>query len=113
MKQSRKKPRPLRPAQPKWSPAALFAQPPADFYRMPDLELRGGRIVTDGCRRVLDFTPEKISLDLGRLVITLYGDALQIESLNGKRLVTAGHVRRIEFSEKWEENNGETGRVES
>ena len=113
MKRLRKKPQPLRPAQPKWSPAALFAQPSSDFYRMPDLELRGGRIVTDGCRRVLDFTPEKISLDLGRLIITLYGDAMRIESLNGKRLVAAGRVRRIEFSEKWEENDGETCRMES
>ena len=33
----------------------LLRQPDADFYRLPDLEIRSGRIVTDGCRRVLDF----------------------------------------------------------
>ena len=36
----------------------LLRQPDADFYRLPDLEIRSGRIVTDGCRRVLDFAPE-------------------------------------------------------
>ena len=35
----------------------LLRQPDADFYRLPDLEIRSGRIVTDGCRRVLDFAP--------------------------------------------------------
>ena len=29
----------------------LLRQPDADFYRLPDLEIRSGRIVTDGCRR--------------------------------------------------------------
>ena len=64
----------------------LLRQPDADFYRLPDLEIRSGRIVTDGCRRVLDFAPQKITLDVGSTVITFYGTALRIESLNGKRL---------------------------
>ena len=28
----------------------LLRQPDADFYRLPDLEIRSGRIVTDGCQ---------------------------------------------------------------
>ena len=28
----------------------LLRQPDADFDRLPDLEIRSGRIVTDGCR---------------------------------------------------------------
>ena len=48
----------------------LLRQPDADFYRLPDLEIRSGRIVTDGCRRVLDFAPQKITLDVGSTVIT-------------------------------------------
>ena len=68
----------------------------------PDLEIRSGRIVTDGCRRVLDFAPQKITLDVGSTVITFYGTALRIESLNGKRLTIAGRVARIDFAPKWE-----------
>lgn len=80
----------------------LRGQPDADFYRLPDLEIRSGRIVTDGCRRVLDFAPQKITLDVGSTVITFYGTALRIESLNGKRLTVAGRVARIDFAPKWE-----------
>ena len=46
---------------------------------------------------VLDFTPEKICLDLGRTLVTLYGEELWIESLAGYRLVAAGQIARIEF----------------
>lgn len=55
-------------------PKRLFAQPEKDFYRLPDLVIRGGMVVTDGCRRILDLTPQKISLDMGAAVITLYGE---------------------------------------
>ncbi|MDD4851471.1 MAG: hypothetical protein PHO10_12345, partial [Gemmiger sp.] len=66
---------------------SLFAQPPADFYRLPALEVRGGCVVTDACRRVLAFTPERILLDFGDSLVTFYGAGLKIESLAGKRLV--------------------------
>lgn len=80
----------------------VLRQPEAAFYSLPDLEIRSGRIFTDGCRRVLDFSPQKITLDVGRTLITFYGRALQIESLNGRRLAVAGQIARIEFAPKWE-----------
>lgn len=82
---------------------SLIAQPSAAFYRMPEFELRGGYLLTEGCRRVLDFSAEKICLDMGNFTVTFYGDELRIESLTGKRLVMAGHFARIEFRGKWEE----------
>lgn len=96
-----RKPHPRKPGQ-SWHTRELFAQPAQSFYRLPELELRGGCVLTDGCRRVLDFTPQKICLDMGNLIVTLYGEALRIESLNGKRLVAAGRISRIEFTGKWE-----------
>lgn len=84
----------------------LFEQPEDDFYRMPELQIRGGCILTDGCRRVLDFSPEKLCLDMGHFVITFYGAQLRIESLSGRRLSVAGKVYRIEFARKWEGQNG-------
>ena len=73
-----------------------------DLLRQPEMELRGGSLLTDVCRRVLDFAPQKITLDVGSTVITFYGTALRIESLNGKRLTVAGRVARIDFAPKWE-----------
>lgn len=83
-------------------PEQWFHPPEKAFYHLPDLMLRGGHIATDGCRRVLDFTPEKICLDLGDTIITFYGDNLRIESFSGRRLISSGLVRRIEFEQKWE-----------
>lgn len=85
------------------SPGDLFAQPPAAFYRLPEFELRGSSLLTRGCRRVLEFSPEKICLDMGNFTVTFYGAALQIESLTGKSLILTGKIRRIDFANKWGE----------
>lgn len=98
------KPKKPRPRKPRERPdlRRLAAPPPADFYRLPELELRGGNLLTDGCRRVLDFTPQRICLDMGDTLVTLYGAGLRIESFAGKRLIAAGRFARIELRSKWE-----------
>lgn len=83
-------------------PGRWFHPPARDFYHLPDLVLRGRHIATDGCRRVLDFTPEKICLDLGDTIITFYGNGLRIESFAGQRLISSGQIRTIELRGKWE-----------
>lgn len=104
MKQQRRRPRSHRkPAAPTLKD--FLRQPDADFYRCPDLEVRSGRVYTDGCRRVLDFTPQKLCLDLGTAIVTFYGDALRIESFSGRRLAVGGHLTRIEFAAKWGEDH--------
>lgn len=95
-------------ASPRPQPPTLFAQPPAAFYTLPEIELRGGFAVVSGCRRVLTFTPEKICVDTGRVLITFYGCRLRIESLVGKRLMLAGEVARIEFLHKWPKADSRT-----
>lgn len=84
-------------------PHDLFAQPSDTFYRLPEFELRGKSLLTRGCRRVLEFTPERICLDMGSFTVTFYGAALQIESLTGKSLILTGKIRRIDFANKWGE----------
>ena len=79
----------------------LFRQPGEDFYRLPELEIRGGVILTEGCRKILDFDPQRLCLDMGSTIVTFYGRALRIESLNGKRAVIAGAVQRIDLAAKW------------
>lgn len=93
-----------RPKRKRAAPLALrgmLAKPPDGFYRLPEFSLRGGCLATDGCRRVLDLTPEKICLDMGGFLVTLYGTSLRIESLCGKRLLLAGRFTGITFQEKW------------
>lgn len=81
----------------------MWARLPAEFYRLPAFEVRGRYLVTEACRRVLDFGPEKICLDMGDFIVTFYGGGLRIESLNGKRLLLAGRISAITFHNKWEE----------
>lgn len=95
----------LHKAAPRASLSAIFRQPSSDFYRLPELEIRGGVILTEGCRKILDFEPQKLCLDMGRFVVTFYGQGLHIESLNGKRAVVGGAVARIDFTAKWEGPN--------
>ena len=102
------KPRKPRKASPRPQPPTLFAQPPAAFYTLPEIELRGSCAVVSGCRRILTFTPEKICVDTGRVLITFYGCRLRIESLVGKRLMLAGEVARIEFLHKWPKADSRT-----
>lgn len=87
---------------------SLFEQPAESFYRLPELQIRGGSILTDGCRRVLDFSPERLSLDMGHFVITFYGQTLRIESFSGRRLNVTGKISRIDFLRKWEGQDGST-----
>ena len=95
------KPRRPRKASPRPQPPTLFAQPPAAFYTLPEIELRGGYAVACGCRRVLTFTPGSVCVDTGQVLVTFYGSRLRIGSLVGKRLMLAGEVTRIEFLHKW------------
>lgn len=85
----------------------LLAQPSAAFYRLPEFSLRGGYLTTDGCRKVLDFQPDKISLDMGNFLVTFYGAELRIESFSGKRLILAGRIQDISFRSKWGEQGNE------
>ena len=96
-----KKPHPRKPYE-RPDLRRMAAPPPRDFYRLPELELRGGNLLTDGCRRVLDFTPQRVCLDMGDTLVTLYGEGLRIESFAGKRLILAGQFARVELRSKWE-----------
>ena len=51
---------------------------------------------------VLDFTPQRVCLDMGDTLVTLYGEELRIESFAGKRLILAGRFARVELRSKWE-----------
>lgn len=94
-----------RPKDSRWADSlrGMWGQPPFGFYRLPAFEVRGRCLVTQACRKVLDFAPEKICLDMGNFIVTLYGGGLRIESLNGRRLLLTGRITAITFQNKWEE----------
>ena len=96
----------LRPTRRRIAPQPLLHRLPEGFYHQPDLQLRGGCLVADGCRSVLDFHPEQLCLDLGALIVTLYGRALRIESFVGQRVIVAGRIERLELQRRWGDADG-------
>lgn len=80
-----KKPHPRKPYE-RPDLRRMAAPPPRDFYRLPELELRGGNLLTDGCRRVLDFTPQRVCLDMGDTLVTLYGEGTADRILRGEKI---------------------------
>jgi sporulation protein YqfC len=98
------RPRPHRKAKEKQDVKSLFAQPSDNFYRLPEIEVRGGRVMTDGCRKVLAFNKAAIELDMGKSLIKVYGIDLQIESYSQKRLVIQGKIAGMKFVQKWSED---------
>ncbi len=78
---------------------SLFRMPPSDFYHRPILHLDcGGRIEIEGCKGVVQYDEEQITLDMGGVRVALQGDDLILEALNGRELQIRGQVLRVEFS---------------
>lgn len=79
-------------------------QPDKDFYELPEIEFRGKALLTHGCRKVLEFTQEKVTLDMGNRIVLLYGRNLCIESFAGKRILLTGCIKQIQMRNKWEQD---------
>lgn len=62
-------------------------------------EIIGNREATvDGCRCVVEYGSDKITLNIGRGNISFFGSDLEIASLQGWVAVIKGIIVRVEFS---------------
>ena len=78
----------------------MFRQPPGDFYGRASVYLSGGRMEIEQFRRIRSYGEDKLCLELGRGTLTIYGDALKIETLSARRLVLRGQILRTDFSKE-------------
>ena len=76
----------------------LFRQPPRDLYGRASVYLSGGRMEIEQFRRIRCYEQGRLCLELGRGVLTIYGEDLKIESLTAQRLTLRGQVMRTDFS---------------
>lgn len=80
---------------------SLFAMPPADFYRQPVLHINcRGEIEVEGGAIIQLYNAQQIQLDMGRWLVTLYGDELLVQAANKRELLIRGRVFRAEFTYK-------------
>ena len=52
------------------------------------------------CRRIRSYEEGKLCLELGRGILTVYGDDLKIETLSARRLTLCGQILRTDFSKE-------------
>lgn len=72
------------------------------YTSQPHLKLVGNtECVVDGLKGILEYTREKIKINLGKNNVTFYGDALFIESFSPEGAVVEGTIITLEF-----ESNG-------
>lgn len=79
-------------------PGRLFAQPSENFYSRPELHiLCGGGMQIEGCGSIAALEPGFVQVRAGRWRLSLYGEALRIDSLSGHRLLLSGTLTRVEL----------------
>lgn len=76
----------------------LVAQPPNDFYKQAVLHINcSGQVEIENCREILEYTPERLRLDMGRWDVELWGSDLVLCSVGGPVLTLQGRVFKTEF----------------
>lgn len=63
----------------------------------PRLELLGNECLVDGLEGILEYTPERIKLAVGKQEITFIGDNLHINSFSRQGAVIEGFIITMEF----------------
>ena len=71
-----------------------------NFYGRASFYLCGGRMEIEQFRRILSYEEGKLCLELGRGILTVYGDDLKIETLSARRLTLCGQILRTDFSKE-------------
>lgn len=77
--------------------AAALEIPP-DFIGSSHIEMDGSRhLIIEGCRRVLCYDENLISLDLKQTHIQITGTYLCFKMINKRQLVIIGNISSVEF----------------
>jgi len=65
---------------------------------MPRITITGGcRVLVENHRGILEYGQERITVNGGRMVLTVCGGGLEIRSLNTNELLITGRLRSMEF----------------
>lgn len=70
------------------------------FTNQPHLEITGtGECVVDGLKGIVEYTKEKIKINLGKYFVTFWGDELYINSFSHEGAVVQGNIISLEFEQ--------------
>lgn len=78
----------------------IFRQPSVGFYGQPCVYWSGQTLEIEHFRRIRSYDDEKLCLEFGKKLLTVYGDHLKIETLAAHRITLKGDVLRTDFSDQ-------------
>ena len=71
-----------------------------DFYfGTPRIEMTGRECLVDGLKSIIEYSNDRIKLNLGNQYITFYGDDLRINSFTKDGAIVEGSIISMEFSD--------------
>ncbi|MBE6719613.1 MAG: hypothetical protein E7571_03015 [Ruminococcaceae bacterium] len=69
-----------------------------EYTAKPHIEIIGNNeCVVDGLKSILEYTKDKIRIDLGKYSVTFFGDELYINSFSHEGAVVEGTIIGMEF----------------
>ena len=70
------------------------------FNNQPHNEILGNsQCVVDGLKGIVEYTREKITVNLGKYFVTFMGDGLGINSFSPEGAIVEGNIISLEFSQ--------------
>lgn len=74
---------------------------PLEYYTgEPHLEIIGNfECVVDGLKSIVEYTSDKIKLNIGKRAVTFFGEDLHINSFTPQGAVVQGFIMSMEFSD--------------
>lgn len=69
------------------------------YTNEPHIEILGNtRCVVDGLKGIIEYTSDRIKINLGKSIVTFSGDDLYIDSFSQEGAVVEGTIISMEFS---------------
>lgn len=69
------------------------------YFGKPRLEMNGNECLVDGLKSIIEYSDDKITVSLGKQIITFFGDDLHINSFTREGAVIEGNIISMEFSQ--------------
>ncbi len=69
------------------------------YFGKPRIEMAGSECLVDGLQSIIEYSNDKITLNLGTQVITFFGDDLRINSFTREGAIVEGNIISMEFSQ--------------
>lgn len=67
-------------------------------FGKPRLEMTGRECLVDGLQSIVEYSNDKITVNLGSQIITFFGDDLRINSFTREGAIVEGNIISMEFS---------------